>query len=127
MKDEENYFYFKDRKGDTFRWKGENCSTAEVESVISGVCGLKDATVYGVQIPGTEGRAGMAAIVDPNGDLDFDVLAKGLAKALPAYARPIFIRILQEMSLTGEITHRIVKILEKNEFYLHFLLQGHTN
>jgi len=45
----------------------------------------------------------MAAIVDPNGDLDFDVLAKGLAKALPAYARPIFIRILQEMSLTGEM------------------------
>ena len=84
-------------------FRSENCSTAEVESVISGVCGLKDATVYGVQIPGTEGRAGMAAIVDPNGDLDLDVLAKGLAKALPAYARPIFIRILQEMSLTGEM------------------------
>lgn len=54
--DELGYFYFKDRTGDTFRWKGENCSTQEVEAVISNVCGLRDAVAYGVEIPGNEGN-----------------------------------------------------------------------
>ena len=105
MKDEDGYFYFKDRIGDTFRWKGENCSTTEVESVISKICGLKDATVYGVKIPGTDGRAGMAAIVDSTGDLDLERLAEGLAKSLPTYARPIFIRMVDHVSLTGKKIH----------------------
>lgn len=55
-----------DRKGDTFRWKGENCSTAEVESVLSSVCGLNDVVVYGVEIPHTEGRGGMVRFFKMN-------------------------------------------------------------
>jgi len=103
--DEFGYFYFKDRTGDTFRWKGENCSTAEVEAVVSNVCGLKDAVVYGVEIPGTDGRAGMAAILDPEGTLDFTVLAAGVVKSLPSYARPLFVRIVKQLDMTGKYTH----------------------
>ncbi|PNF41524.1 hypothetical protein B7P43_G13038 [Cryptotermes secundus] len=106
--DEYGYIYFKDRTGDTFRWKGENVSTAEVESVIINVIGLKDVAVYGVQVPDQEGRAGMAAIADPNNTLDIKSLANGLEKTLPSYARPIFIRVLEKMDITG--TFKIKKI-----------------
>lgn len=99
--DEFGYFYFRDRTGDTFRWKGENCSTAEVESVVSNVCGLRDAVVYGVEIPGNEGRCGMVSIADPNSDLDMDALASKVTKSLPVYARPLFVRTMHEVELTG--------------------------
>jgi len=101
MMDEYGYFYFKDRTGDTFRWKGENCSTAEVEAVVSNVCELKDAVAYGVEVPGNEGRAGMCAIADPDGTLDFESLADGVNKSLPPYARPLFVRVLHKVELTG--------------------------
>lgn len=99
--DELGYFYFKDRTGDTFRWKGENCSTAEVEAVVMNVCGLKDAVVYGVEIPHNDGRAGMAAILDPDGTVDMEGLAAGVTKALPSYARPLFVRIVKQIDMTG--------------------------
>lgn len=99
--DEFGYLYFKDRTGDTFRWKGENVSTSEVEAVVSSVIGLRDCIVYGVQVGDMEGRAGMAAIVDPKGQLDLNELAHSLDTALPKYAHPIFIRILPEIELTG--------------------------
>lgn len=108
VQDEYGYFYFKDRTGDTYRWKGENVATAEVEGVVSNVAGHRDATVYGVQIPGMEGKAGMAAIVDPDSLLDFKALAEGLDKALPSYARPIFLRIVKELEMTG--TFKLKKI-----------------
>ncbi|XP_046973611.1 long-chain fatty acid transport protein 1-like [Vanessa cardui] len=95
------YFYFKDRTGDTFRWRGENVSTAEVEGVISNLVGLKDTVVYGVLIPYVEGKAGMAAIADPEKKVDLKKLADGLKTSLPAYARPLFIRILPEPPLTA--------------------------
>lgn len=115
VQDEFGYFYFKDRTGDTFRWKGENVATAEVEGVISNVVGYRDATVYGVQIPGVEGKAGMAAIVDPDSLLDFKALAEGLDKALPSYARPIFLRIVKELEMTS--TFKLKKIsLQKEGF-----------
>ncbi|XP_050356091.1 long-chain fatty acid transport protein 1 [Nymphalis io] len=95
------YFYFKDRTGDTFRWRGENVSTAEVEGVISNLVGLKDAVVYGVPIPYVEGKAGMAAIADPEKKVDLKNLAEGLKSSLPAYARPLFVRILPEPPLTA--------------------------
>ncbi|KZC12231.1 PREDICTED: long-chain fatty acid transport protein 4-like [Dufourea novaeangliae] len=115
IQDEYGYIYFKDRVGDTFRWKGENVATAEVEGVISNIAGQRDATVYGVQVPGMEGRAGMAAIVDPDSLLDFKALAEGLEKALPAYARPIFLRIVKELEMTG--TFKLKKInLQKEGF-----------
>ncbi|XP_063983457.1 long-chain fatty acid transport protein 4-like isoform X2 [Diachasmimorpha longicaudata] len=115
VQDELGYFYFKDRTGDTFRWKGENVATAEVEGVVSNVAGHRDTTVYGVQVPGMEGRAGMAAIVDPECLLDFKALAEGLDRALPSYARPIFLRIVKELEMTS--TFKLKKInLQKEGF-----------
>ncbi|XP_018407359.1 PREDICTED: long-chain fatty acid transport protein 4-like [Cyphomyrmex costatus] len=99
--DELGYFYFKDRTGDTYRWRGENVATSEVEAVISNVIGLKDATVFGVEVPGNEGRAGMAAIFDPENSLDLKGLVGKLKKVLPNYAIPRFIRILSELPMTG--------------------------
>lgn len=94
------YYYFKDRTGDTFRWRGENVATSEVEGVITNIVGLKDCAVYGVDIPGTEGKAGMAAIVDTEGKLDLVQLGAGIRGSLPAYARPLFIRVLSEVPMT---------------------------
>ena len=100
--DEFGWLYFKDRAGDTFRWKGENVSTAEVEAMISQVIGLRDCVVYGVEIPGTEGRAGMAAIPDPERLVDLNKLYTGMCDNLPSYARPIFLRFVQEIDVTGQ-------------------------
>ncbi|KPJ19747.1 Long-chain fatty acid transport protein 1 [Papilio machaon] len=99
--DHYGYFYFKDRTGDTFRWRGENVSTAEVEGVISNLVGLKDAVVYGVTIPNVEGKAGMAAIADPDIKVDISDLYKGITRSLPVYSRPVFLRILPEPPLTA--------------------------
>ncbi|XP_022179377.1 long-chain fatty acid transport protein 4-like [Myzus persicae] len=102
IRDEHNFYYFKDRTGDTFRWKGENVSTSEVEAAISNIVKLKDCLVYGVEVPNTEGKAGMVAIVDESNDLDLDKLSAGINKSLPAYARPLFLRVVKTpVSLTG--------------------------
>ena len=99
-KDESGYFYFVDRIGDTFRWKGENVSTTEVADLISAYPGVVEAVVYGVAVPGTEGRAGMAAVVVRE---DFDLVAfrQHLAERLPEYARPLFLRIRREIEMTA--------------------------
>jgi len=99
--DELGYFYFRDRTGDTFRWKGENVSTTEVEGVVSNVAGLKDAVVYGVEVPNVEGRAGMAAIVDTDNTLDLAAFVKGVQANLPSYACPLFVRVLSQLEMTG--------------------------
>ena len=98
--DEQGFFYFVDRVGDTFRWKGENVSTTEIAEVIAACPGVADATVYGVSVPGTEGRAGMAALVVAK-DFDLDELRRALAGRLPDYARPLFVRIVSALELTG--------------------------
>lgn len=113
--DEFGYFYFKDRTGDTFRWKGENVSTSEVEAIISNILNLNDAVVYGVEIPNTDGRAGMAAIVDTNNTLDFDALSKGLRENLPSYAIPVFVRVMKSLPITG--TYKLKKVDLQNECY----------
>jgi solute carrier family 27 fatty acid transporter 1/4 len=100
--DEFGYFYFRDRTGDTYRWRGENVSTSEVEGVLSTILDHKDCVVYGVEVPNVEGRAGMAAILDPEDDLDLEILAKGMVKALAPYARPVFIRVVRKLDSTGE-------------------------
>jgi fatty-acyl-CoA synthase len=97
--DEQGFFHFVDRVGDTFRWKGENVATSEVNDAIRECEGVLDATTYGVEVPGTDGRAGMAAIVTGEG-FDFRDLAGHLARRLPAYAHPLFLRISAELDST---------------------------
>jgi len=98
--DKEGFFYFVDRVGDTFRWKGENVSTTEVAATICASPDVLEAVVYGVTIPGTEGRAGMAAIV-PGENFDLGRFRDYLAEHLPEYARPLFLRILSAIDLTS--------------------------
>ena len=99
-RDEQGFFYFVDRVGDTFRWKGENVSTTEVAGVIATCPGVADAAVYGVAVPGSEGRAGMVALVAGEG-FDLRELRRALVERLPDYARPLFIRIVTSIELTG--------------------------
>ncbi|KIH65679.1 long-chain-acyl-CoA synthetase domain protein [Ancylostoma duodenale] len=98
------YFYFKDRIGDTFRWKGENVSTTQVEAVLQGLAGVQECTVYGVEVPGCEGRAGMAAITQSSGVLTrllLTVLYQRFTSTLPAYAVPCFVRITEDIDKTA--------------------------
>jgi fatty-acyl-CoA synthase len=104
-KDAQGYFYFADRIGDTFRWKGENVSTSEVADAISRCPGVLDATVYGVAIPGTDGRAGMAALVVAKG-FDLATLRRHVDASLPTYARPVFVRMRTELETTATFKHR---------------------
>jgi fatty-acyl-CoA synthase len=99
MLDEAGFFHFVDRVGDTFRWKGENVATSEVNEAVVDCPGVIDATTYGVEIRGADGRAGMSAIVV---DDRFDLREFGdhLARRLPAYACPVFIRICKTLDNT---------------------------
>ena len=97
--DEAGYFRFVDRVGDTFRWKGENVATSEVNEAVIDCPGVIDATIYGVEIPGADGRAGMAAIVIDD-DFDFGALQNHLSRRLPAYAQPVFVRICASLDTT---------------------------
>jgi fatty-acyl-CoA synthase len=97
--DEGGFFHFVDRLGDTFRWKGENVATSEVNEAVLNGPGIVDATVYGVTVPGTDGRAGMAAIVVDSG-FDFAEFRDHLARRLPAYACPVFVRICASLDNT---------------------------
>ena len=67
--------------------------------------GMRDCVVYGVEIPGTEGRAGMAAIPDPERRVDLASLYAGMVDKLPSYARPIFLRFVEEIDITGLYLH----------------------
>ncbi len=101
---------FVDRLGDTFRWKGENVSTTEVENIVSDYEKIAEAVVYGVEIPHTNGRAGMAAITLNEGcQLDEQDLRQMLVefkKAMPAYAVPVFLRIQKQMQTTGTFKYQ---------------------
>jgi fatty-acyl-CoA synthase len=103
-KDERGFFYFVDRIGDTFRWKGENVSTSEVSEAIGSFPGVKEATVYGVAIPASDGRAGMVTLVAEDG-LDLAALRVHLSQRLPNYARPLFLRIRGHIEITGTFKH----------------------
>ncbi len=94
---------FVDRVGDTFRWKGENVSTNEVAEVLNGFAQVAESTVYGVQVPGSDGRCGMAALVlrCPVDQLDLDALTSHLQGQLPSYAWPLFLRVRPELEVTG--------------------------
>lgn len=99
-RDAAGYYYFIDRAGDTFRWKGENVSTTEVATSLRACPGITEAVVFGVAIPGHEGRAGMAAITT-NAAFSQPALHTHLTENLPAYARPLFIRLCPDIPTTG--------------------------
>ncbi len=111
-KDEQGYFYFVDRIGDTFRWKGENVSTSEVSEAITAFPGIAEANVYGVAIPGRDGRAGMAALV-ADGEIDLAALREHLVQRLPDYARPPFLRIRDELDVTGTFKQKKLDLVRE--------------
>jgi fatty-acyl-CoA synthase len=103
--DAAGYYYFVDRLGDTFRWKGENVSTLEVATALATVPGVRDIAVYGVAVPGHDGKAGMACLqVDDTFSLT--AFHETAARALPAYALPIFLRIGASLAVTDTFKHR---------------------
>ena len=96
------HYQFVDRIGDTFRWRSENVSTNEVGEILNGYKDVFMSNVYGVEVPGCEGRAGMAAFsLEDVGSFDWQEFSNYVEKNLPKYARPVFIRIIQEMDTTG--------------------------
>jgi len=105
LKDKKGFYYFVDRIGDTFRWKGENVSTSELRDCLAGFRGVLDAAVYGVAVPGSEGRAGMAALVT---DESFDIEGLGpyLQSRLPSYARPLLLRLMDKIEVTSTFKHK---------------------
>jgi fatty-acyl-CoA synthase len=112
--DEEGYFFFVDRVGDTFRWKGENVSTTEVAQQLSRYPDIETINIYGVKIPEHEGRACMAAItLKPGCHLDPQAFYRFVVSQLPAYARPLFVRILPDADLTANFKLRKVRLREE--------------
>jgi fatty-acyl-CoA synthase len=110
--DSDGYFYFVDRVGDTFRWKGENVSSSEVIARLMEAKGVREAEVYGVEVQGQEGRAGMAAVVVDD-DFDMEAFAAHVDTALPAYARPVFVRIQSSLPVTGTFKRRKVELVDE--------------
>ena len=105
----QKHYQFVDRIGDTFRWKSENVSTNEVAEIINQYSQVNMANVYGVQIPNTEGRAGMVAFNCDLNEFNWDSFAEYMSDTLPSYARPVFVRIIKELETTGTFK------LKKNE------------
>lgn len=105
--DADGYFYFIDRVGDTFRWKGENVSTNEVAERLLAFPGVTEANVYGVTVDGADGRAGMAGLV-VDGAFDPKAFGEHVRNELPAYAQPLFVRLLPALDTTG--TFKIRKL-----------------
>ena len=110
--DEKGFFYFVDRIGDTFRRKGENVATSEVAAMICEFPGITHAHVYGVAVPGIEGRVGMATLI-PSGNLDLAGLHRHIADCLPSYARPLFLRIREEVELTGTLKYSKTELVRQ--------------
>ncbi|MBN8552792.1 MAG: long-chain-acyl-CoA synthetase [Caulobacterales bacterium] len=109
-RDHEGYFYFVDRIGDTFRWKGENVSTTEVELRLGEAPKVSETIVYGVSVPGAEGKAGMACLV-AEGRFNAKAFAAYVDAELPPYARPVFLRLRKTMDTTGTFKYRKVDLV----------------
>ena len=107
---------FVDRLGDTFRWKGENVSTTEVENMVCEYDKIAEAVVYGVEIPNTNGRAGMAAITLVDGEelneADLSAMVNVFKKCLPSYAIPVFLRVQAKVETTGTFKYQKNKLKE---------------
>jgi fatty-acyl-CoA synthase len=111
-KDARGYFYFVDRVGDTFRWKGENVSSQQVAETLTGCPGITEAIAYGVTVPGTEGRAGMAALVTDE-NFSLHALQRFLSERLPHYARPVFVRICKAVEMTSTFKPRKQELIRE--------------
>lgn len=114
-----NHVQFVDRLGDTFRWKGENVSTQEVEGIFHHISDIEDCIVYGVEIPQHNGKAGMACITCSIAEETkiVEPLYHSLAQQLPPYAIPLFIRIAPNTKTTDTFKH-IKSHLKKEAFHL---------
>uniref|UniRef100_A0A672NSX4 long-chain-fatty-acid--CoA ligase n=1 Tax=Sinocyclocheilus grahami TaxID=75366 RepID=A0A672NSX4_SINGR len=111
--DHDNFIYFQDRVGDTFRWKGENVATTEVSDIISMLDFVEEANVYGVRVPGHEGRIGMAAVKLMDGvEFECKKTFDHVCRFLPVYARPRFIRIQSSMDITATFKQLKLKLVE---------------
>jgi fatty-acyl-CoA synthase len=108
-RDEQGFFYFVDRVGDTFRRKGENVATSEVSAAICEFPGIRHANVYGVTVLGTEGRVGMAAVVAET-ELDLAAFHHHLTSRLPHYARPLFLRMRTSADVTGTFKYSTTEL-----------------
>ena len=103
-----------DRIGDTFRWKGENVSTTEVAQQLSAYADAETANVYGVKVPGHEGRACMVALeLKPGRAFDPEAFYRCVTEALPAYAQPLFVRVLSAAEVTANFKLRKVRLREE--------------
>ncbi|XP_048119563.1 very long-chain acyl-CoA synthetase-like isoform X1 [Alosa alosa] len=112
MIDQDNFIYFQDRIGETFRWKGENVATTEVEDVLTELHFIENATVYGVRMPGHEGRIGMATVTIKAGrEFHCSETFTHVANNLPSYAQPRFIRIKSSLEVTGTFKHMKVNLV----------------
>ncbi len=113
-RDAEGYYYFIDRIGDTFRWKGENVATSEVADALNGAPGVSETNVYGVHLPGEDGRAGMAAIVlMPGVTFDPATFYAHAERHLPRYALPVLLRLSAEMDVTGTLKQRKFALIDE--------------
>lgn len=110
--DSDGYFYFIDRIGDTFRWKGENVSTSEVEQRLAEAPGVQEVIAYGVPVPGQDGKAGMATLIC-EGRFGAAAFAAYVDENLPHYARPVFIRLARSVETTGTFKYRKVDLVEQ--------------
>lgn len=108
-KDERNFFRFVDRMGDTYRWKGENVSASEVNDVVRDCPGVLEAMTYGITVPGTDGRAGMTALV-VGPQFDIDAFTAYISGRLPPYAIPVFIRFCKAIETTDTFKQKTRKL-----------------
>ena len=104
-RDLDGYYYFVDRIGDTYRWKGENVSTTEIEQRLSEAPGIQEVVSYGVPVPGQDGKAGMVALI-VEGRFSARTFAEWVDAELPSYARPVFVRLLKSAETTGTFKYR---------------------
>jgi fatty-acyl-CoA synthase len=113
-RDRTSYYYFVDRIGDTFRWKGENVATMEIEHLLNRSPGVHETAVYGVRVPDGDGRAGMALVVPADGaGFDPTSFYAHATATLPAYARPLFVRVADALDVTGNFKNRKVRLQDE--------------
>ncbi|XP_066273630.1 long-chain fatty acid transport protein 2-like [Branchiostoma lanceolatum] len=112
--DKDFHVYFVDRLGDTFRWKSENVATTEVAQVLHDMQGVDEVNVYGVKVPGSDGRAGMAAIVvSKDSRADLSGWYAHISSRLPSYARPLFLRLTSEISVTRTMKQQKMQLVKE--------------